>query len=62
MSRQGNCYDNVVVVSLFQLLERERIHRRGYPTMQEVRSAIFGYIEMLYNLSSDTCMQIGYFQ
>ena len=28
MSRRGNCYDNAVAESFFQLLKRERIKRR----------------------------------
>ena len=28
MSRRGNCYDNAVAESFFQLLKRERIRRR----------------------------------
>ncbi|ABV95649.1 integrase (plasmid) [Dinoroseobacter shibae DFL 12 = DSM 16493] len=32
MSRRGNCYDNAVAESFFQLVKRERIQRRTYPT------------------------------
>jgi putative transposase len=32
MSQRGNCYDNAVVESFFQLLKRERIKRRVYAT------------------------------
>lgn len=32
MSRRGNCHDNSVAESFFQLLKRERIRRRTYPT------------------------------
>lgn len=49
MSRRGNCYDNAVVESFFQLLKRERIKRRIYATRQEARADIFDYIEMFYN-------------
>jgi transposase InsO family protein len=30
MSRRGNCWDNAVVESFFNLLKRERIRRRKY--------------------------------
>jgi len=49
MSRRGNCYDNVVVESFFQLLKRERIKRRVYATREDARADIFDYIEMFYN-------------
>jgi putative transposase len=49
MSRRGNCYDNAVVESFFQLLKRERIKRRICATRQEARADIFDYIEMFYN-------------
>lgn len=49
MSRRGNCYDNAVVESFFQLLKRERIKRRVYATREEARADIFDYIEMFYN-------------
>ncbi len=31
MSRRGNCHDNAVAESFFQLLKRERIKRQVYP-------------------------------
>ncbi|KTA74497.1 IS3 family transposase, partial [Aeromonas salmonicida] len=49
MSRRGNCHDNAVAESFFQLLKRERIKRRIYPTRDEARSDVFDYIEMFYN-------------
>jgi putative transposase len=49
MSRRGNCHDNAVAESFFQLLKRERIRRRTYQTRDEGRQDIFEYIEMLYN-------------
>jgi putative transposase len=49
MSRRGNCYDNAVAESFFQLLKRERIRRKIYPTRDEARSDIFDYIELFYN-------------
>jgi len=49
MSRRGNCHDNAVAESFFQLLKRERIKRRIYDTRQQARSDVFNYIEMFYN-------------
>ncbi|HDK6381132.1 TPA: IS3 family transposase [Klebsiella pneumoniae] len=49
MSRRGNCHDNVVAESFFQLLKRERIKKKLYGTREEARSDIFDYIEMFYN-------------
>ena len=48
-SRRGNCHDNAVAESFFQLLKRERIRRKTYSTRQEARSDVFSYIEMFYN-------------
>lgn len=49
MSRRGNCHDNAVVESFFNLLKRERIRRKIYKTREEARQDIFDYIEMFYN-------------
>jgi len=49
MSRRGNCHDNAVAESFFQLLKRERIRRRVYATRDEARQDVFNYIEMFYN-------------
>jgi len=49
MSRRGNCYDNAVAESFFQLLKRERIRRGTYPTREAARHDVFDYIEMFYN-------------
>ncbi|NAR99891.1 IS3 family transposase [Acinetobacter haemolyticus] len=50
MSRRGNCHDNAVAESFFQLLKRERIKRKIYSTCAEARSDIFEYFEMFYNV------------
>ncbi|RXJ65703.1 hypothetical protein CS022_24720 [Veronia nyctiphanis] len=50
MSRKGNCHDNAVAESFFQLLKRERIKRKTYSTREEARVDIFEYIEMFYNV------------
>ena len=49
MSRRGNCHDNAVAESFFQLLKRERIRRRTYITRDAARQDVFDYIEMFYN-------------
>jgi putative transposase len=49
MSRRGNCHDNAVAESFFNLLKRERIRRRNYTTRDEARQDVFDYIEMFYN-------------
>jgi len=49
MSRRGNCHDNAVAESFFQLLKRERIRRKVYLDRDEARRDVFNYIEMFYN-------------
>lgn len=49
MSRRGNCYDNAVTESFFQLPKRERIRRKTYLDREEARRDVFHYIEMFYN-------------
>ena len=34
MSRRGNCHDNAVAESFFQLVKRERIRRKTYSTRE----------------------------
>lgn len=50
MSRHGNCHDNAVAESFFQLLKRERIKRKVYSNRDDARRDIFDYIEMFYNV------------
>jgi len=49
MSRRGNCHDNAVAESFFQLLKRERIRRKIYKIRKDAREDIFNYIELFYN-------------
>ncbi|MCM2404397.1 IS3 family transposase, partial [Rhizobium sp. S153] len=49
MSRRGNCHDNAVAESFFNLLKRERIRRNVYRSRDEARADVFDYIEMFYN-------------
>ena len=46
MSRRGNCHDNAVAESFFQLLKRERIKKKIYNTRADTRADVFDYIEM----------------
>lgn len=48
MSRRGNCHDNAVAESFFQLLKRERIRRKTYADREEARQDVFNYMEMFY--------------
>ena len=49
MSRRGNCHDNAVAESFFQLLKRECIRHRTYLTREAARQDVFEYIEMFDN-------------
>lgn len=49
MSRRGNCHDNAVAESFYQLIKRERIRRRIYLTRDAAKSDVFDYVEMFYN-------------
>jgi putative transposase len=49
MSRRGNCHDNAVAESFFQLLKRERIKKHIYSTRDDARGDVVDYIEMFYN-------------
>lgn len=49
MSLRGNCHDNAVAESFFQLLKRERSRLRIYLTREAARSDVFDYIESFYN-------------
>jgi len=49
MSRRGNCHDNAVAESFFNLLKRERVRRRTHRPHEQARQDIFDYIEMFYN-------------
>ena len=49
MSHRGNCHDNAVAESFFQLLKRERIKRQLYLTRDDTRRDVVDYVEMFYN-------------
>ena len=49
MSHRGNCDDNAVAESFFNLLKRERIRRRTYKTREGAGQDVFDYIKFFYN-------------
>jgi len=49
MSRPGCPYDNACAESFFSVAKRERIYRRNYVDITEVRRDLFDYIEVFYN-------------
>lgn len=49
MSRKGNCWDNAVAESFFNILKTELIHQQKFRTREEAKHAIFEYIEVFYN-------------
>jgi transposase InsO family protein len=49
MSRAGCPFDNAPAESFFSTAKRERIYRRDYQDISEVRIDLFDYIEVFYN-------------
>ena len=49
MSRKGNCWDNAVAESFFATLKTELVYTRTWSTRDELRRAVFEYIEVFYN-------------
>jgi putative transposase len=49
MGSRGDCWDNAVAESFFAPLKKELIHRRSWPTREELRQEVFDYIEIFYN-------------
>jgi putative transposase len=49
MGSRGDCFDNAVAESFFATLKKELIHRRAWPTKDELRGEVFEYIEIFYN-------------
>ena len=50
MGSTGVCWDNAVAETFFATLKKELVHRRSWPTRQELTSEVFEYIEAFYNL------------
>ena len=49
MSRKGNCWDNACMESFFHLLKSERLNHYTFDSVEQVRWALFKYIEGFYN-------------
>ena len=49
MSRKGNCWDNAVAESFFKTLKWELDELNGKFSKQEVKTAVFEYMEIYYN-------------
>lgn len=49
MSAKGNCYDNACAESFFHSLKVEAIHGERFTTRQQMKEAVFEYIEVDYN-------------
>ncbi len=50
VGRTGQCWDNALAESFFATLKRELIGERPWPSRAAARSAIFEWIEGLYNI------------
>ena len=49
MSREGDCWDNAPMESLFGSLKTELVHRTAFPTREAAKRAVFEYLEVFYN-------------
>jgi putative transposase len=49
MGSVADPYDNALAESFVATLKRELLDRRSWPTREEVRSAIFEFVEVFYN-------------
>ena len=52
MSKPGCPYDNASMESFFATLKKERIYRREYVTIEEVKADMFRYIETLQDTNT----------
>jgi hypothetical protein len=61
MSRRGNCHDNAVAESFFQLLKRERIRRKTYGTRDQARQDVLtcSTIRSGGTASATTCRRLS---
>jgi len=48
-SKKGYPYDNACCESFFKYLKKNRVNRRSYRSLEELKLDIFDYIENLYN-------------
>lgn len=49
MSRKGNCWDNAPMESFFKTLKTEWLKNNRFETMEQLKDALFEYIECWYN-------------
>ena len=49
MSRRGNCYDNAVAESFFNIVKRELTHHENQADEVEAHDSLFDYLEIFYN-------------
>ncbi len=49
VGRKGECWDNAVAESFFATIKRELIETRSWSTREQLRRAVFEYIEGWYN-------------
>jgi putative transposase len=49
MGSKGVCWDNAVAETFFATLKKELIHRRSWPSREELRREVFDYVELFYN-------------
>ena len=49
MSRKGDCWDNSVAESFFNIIKSELIRHENFKNKQDAFSGIFEYIEIYYN-------------
>ncbi len=49
MSRQANCWDNAAMESFFSRLKVELVYASSFGSIDEMKSEVFGYIDVFYN-------------
>ena len=49
MSAPGCPYDNACMESFFASFKKELVYRRDFKDLEDVREAVFRYIELFYN-------------
>jgi putative transposase len=49
MSRKANCYDNATMEAFWSTLKLELIYRRDFKDADQLRQALFEYVEVFYN-------------
>ena len=54
VSRKGDCLDNAPMESFFASLKTEHVHQVRFRTREEAKTAVFEYIEIFYNCSSQS--------